>query len=92
MSVPEGQLDTGNVYPLTNVASAKVSESVAVVSPTIRGDDRHDTDSSDIDEGSIEDNERSTWTDWCGSAIYTACGTFPSAADDPQLTVASVQG
>ena len=46
LSVPEGKLDTGNLYPLANVASAKVSkESVAVVSPTIRGGDRHDTDS-----------------------------------------------
>ena len=84
---PEGKLDTGNLYPLANVASAKVSESVAVVSPTIRGGDRHDTDSSEINEGSIEDDERGTWTDWCGSAFYTACGTFPSAADVPQLTV-----
>ena len=88
LSVQEGKLDTGNIYPLVNVASAKVSESVAVVLPTIRGGGGHYTDSSNIDEGSIEDDERSTWTDWCGSAFYTACGTFPSAADDPQPTVA----
>ena len=87
MSVPEGKLDTGNLFPLANVVSAKVSESVAVVSPTIRGGDRHDTDISDMNEGSIEDDERSTWTDWCGSAFYTACGTFPSTADVPQATV-----
>ena len=37
LSVPEGKLDTENISPLANVASAKVSESVAVVSPTIRG-------------------------------------------------------
>ena len=87
LSVPEGKLDTGNIYLLANVASAKFSECVAVVSPTIRGGDRHDTDSSGIDEGYIEDDERSTWMDWCGSAFYAACGTFPSAADDPQPTV-----
>ena len=48
LTVPEVKLDTGNLYPLANVASAKVLESVAVVSPTSRGGDRHDTDSSDI--------------------------------------------
>ena len=81
LSVPEGQLDTGNVSPLANVASAEVSESVAVGSPTFVGGGGHDTDSSIMDEGSIEDDERSTWTDWCDSAFYTVFGTFPSAAD-----------
>ena len=88
LGVPEGKLDTGNIYPLANVASAKVSESVAVGSPTMRGGGGQDTDSSNIDEGSIGDDERSTWTDWCGSAFYTAFGTFPLAADGPQPTVA----
>ena len=88
LSVPEDKLDTVNIYPLANVASARVSESVAVVSPNVWGGGGHDTDSSNIDKGSIEDDERSTWTDWCGSAFYTAFGTFPSAADDPQPTVA----
>ena len=62
----------------------RVSESVVVGSPTFRGGGGHDTDRSNMDEGSIEDDERSTWTD---SAFYTAFGTFPSAADGPQPTV-----
>ena len=85
--VPEGKLDTGNVYPLANVGSAEVSESVAVGS---RGG--HDTDSSIMDKRSIEDDERSTWTDWCDSAFYTAFGTFPSAVDGPQPTVVFSDG
>ena len=79
LSVPEGKLDTGNIYPLANVASARLSESVAVGSPTIRGGSRPDNgetilsegeDISNMDEGSIEDDERSTWTDWCDSAFW----------------------
>ena len=79
LSVPEGKLDTGNIYPLANVASARLSESVAVGSPTIRGGSRRDNgetilsegeDISNMDEGSIEDDERSTWTDWCDSAFW----------------------
>ena len=66
--------------------------SVAVGSPTIWGGGRHDNDSSNMDEGSIEDDERSTWTDWCDSAFWTAFGTFPSAADGPQPTVAFSDG
>ena len=87
LSVPEDKLDTANIYTLANVASVEVLESVAVVSPTIWGGGGHATDSSNIGEGSIEDHERSTWTDWCGSAFFTACGTFPSAAVDSQPTV-----
>ena len=45
-----------------------------------------------IDEGSIEDDERNTWTDWCDSAFWTAFGIFPSAADGPQPTVAFSDG
>ena len=45
-----------------------------------------------MDEGSIEDDERNTWTDWCDSKFGTAFGTFPSAADGPQPTVAFSDG
>ena len=37
LGVSEDKLDTGNTYLLANVASAKLSESVAVGSSTIRG-------------------------------------------------------
>ena len=40
-----------------------------------------------LDEGSIEDDERNTWADWCDSAFGTAFGTFPSEADGPQPMV-----
>ena len=58
LSVPEGKLDTGNIYPLANVASAKLAESVAVGSPTIRLSGRHDNVISNMDEVSIEDDGR----------------------------------
>ena len=86
---------------LANVASARLSESVAVGSPTIRGGGRPGNGEtilsggeniSNIDEGYIEDDERSTWTDWCDSAFWTAFGTFTSAADGPQPTVAFGDG
>ena len=49
-------------------------------------------DISDPDDGSIEDNERNTWADWCDSAFWTAFSTFPSEADGPQPTVAFSDG
>ena len=91
------KLNTGNIYPLANVASARLSETVAVGSPTIWGGGRPDNgetilsegeDIRNMNEGSIEDDERKTWRDWCDSAFWTAFGTFPSAADGPQPTVA----
>ena len=36
LSVPEGKLDTVNIDPLANVASATLSETVVDGSPTIR--------------------------------------------------------
>ena len=80
LSVPKGKLDTGNIYPLANVASARLSETVAVGSPTIRGGCRpdngetilsEDEDIRNMDEGSIEDDGRSTWTDWFDSVFWT---------------------
>ena len=47
---------------------------------------------SDPDDGSIEDNERNTWADWCDSVFWTAFSTFPSEADGPQPTVAFSDG
>ena len=49
-------------------------------------------DIRNLDEGSIEDDERNTWADWCNSAFWTAFGTFPSEADGPQPTVAFSDG
>ena len=98
---PEGKLDTGNIYSLANVASARLLETVAVGSPTIQGGGRPDNcesmlsegeDIRNMDEGSIEDDERNTWVDWCDSAFWTAFGTFPSAVDGLQPTVAFSDG
>ena len=46
-----------------------------------------EADFSEPDDGSVEDFERNTWADWCGSAFETAFGAFPPAADDTQPTV-----
>ena len=101
LSVPKGELDTVNIDPLANVASATLSETVAVGSPTFRGGGgpcncetmlSKEEDIINLDEGSIEDNERNTWADWCDSAFWTSFPTFPSEADGPQPTVAFSDG
>ena len=70
-----------NIDPLANVASATLSETVAVGSPTIRSGGgpyngetilSEDEYIGNLDEGSIEDDERNTWADWCDSAFCTA--------------------
>ena len=39
------------------------------------------------DDGSVENFEKNTWADWCGSAFGTAFGAFPSEADGPRTAV-----
>ena len=101
LGVPKGKLDTVNIDPLANVASAALSETVAVGSPTIRDGGEpyncetmlsEDEDIRNLDEGSIKDDERNTWADWCDSAFWTAFSTFPSETDGPQPTVAFSDG
>ena len=101
LSVPEGKLYTVNIDPLANVASATLSETVTDGSPTFRCGGgpyncetmlSEDEDIRHLDEGSIEDDERNIWADWCDSAFWTAFGTFPSEADGPQPTVAFSDG
>ena len=38
-------------------------------------------DFSEPDDASVEDFERNTWADWCGSAFETAFGVFPPEAN-----------
>ena len=100
LSVPDDRLDTVNIDPLANVASATLSGTVTDDSPTIRGGGGpcncetmcEDEAVGNVDEGSLEDDERNTWADWCDTAFWTACGIFPSEVDDPQPTVAFTDG
>ena len=92
LSVPKGKLDTVNIDPLANVASATLSETVAVGSPNIRGETMLNKDIINLNEGFSDDDERNTWADWCDSAFWTAFGTFPSEADGPQPMVAFSDG
>ena len=92
LSDPQGKLDTVDIDPLANAV-----RTAAVGFPTIWSGGRlydcetilgEDEDIRNLDEGSIEDGERSTWADWCDFAFGIGFSTFPSDADDPQPTVA----
>ena len=90
------KLDTVGVEPLTDVFTGKHDLTAAAVSPNVRScSETYDRgmalydegNISDLDGGSIEDRERDTLEDWCNSAFWNGFSTFPSDADDPQLTV-----
>ena len=72
-SDPQGELDTVDIDPLTNVVSPTLLVTASVGSPTTRSGDGldycdtilgEDEDISNL-AGSIENAERNTWADWC---------------------------
>ena len=93
---PWCELDTVGIEPLADVFTGKQDVTAAAVSPNVQScSDTYDSgmassdegNISDPDGGSIEDSERNTWEDWCGSAFWNGFSTFPSDTDDPQPTV-----
>ena len=83
------ELDTVDVDSLAEVFVEKIPVTDGFYQGTVSSGEG---DISDPDDGSIEDNERNTWADWCDSAFWTAFSTFPSEADGPQPTVAFSDG
>ena len=85
LSVPDDKLDIVNIDPLAKVASATRLGTVADDSPTIWGGGRPyncetmlcaDEAIGNVDEGSLEDDERNSWADWCDAAFRTAVVHF----------------
>ena len=79
------ELDTVDVDSLAEVFAEELLVTDGFYQGTVSS---VEGDFSDPDDVSIEDNERNTWEDWCGSAFWTAFGAFPSESDGSRPMVA----
>ena len=77
-------LDTVDVDSVTGGFAEKLSGTDDFYQAMVSSDEE---DFSEPDDGSIEDFERNTWADWCGSAFETAFGAFPPEADGTRPAV-----
>ena len=76
---PRDMLDTVDVDSMTGGFAEKLPDTDDIYPELVSSDEE---DFSEPDDGSVEDFERNTWADWCGSAFETAFGAFPPEADD----------
>ena len=81
---PRDMLDTVKVDSVTGGFAEKLPDTDNINHELVSSDDQ---DFSEPDDGSVEDFERNTWADWCGSAFETAFGAFPQEAANTRPAV-----